>query len=136
MAVYEGARPRSSLFPRRRLDAPLVRRQAPVTHAPALPRRSSRVTLRTRKRPRIFGVAIGLIVVAFLLSFFSLVQTVRVSTSGYDMDQLNAEWGQLQNQRQQDLSDIGRLGRESSIRRQAIAGGLTQLPAPIVIPAR
>src|SRR5450759_5955819 len=73
MAVYEGARPRSSLFPRRRLDAPLIRRQALVTHAPAMPRRSSRVTLRARKRPRFFGVAIGLIVVAFLLSFFSLV---------------------------------------------------------------
>lgn len=136
MAVYEGARPRSSLFPRRRLDAPLIRRPAPVTRVPAMPRRSSRVTLRPRKRPRAFSMAIGLIVVAFLLSFFSLVQTVRVSTSGYDMDQLNAEWGRLQNQRQQDLSDIGRVGRESSIRRQAISGGLTQLPAPIVIPAR
>jgi hypothetical protein len=136
MAVYEGAHPRSSLFPRRRLDTPLPRRAAPVSQAPTLPRRSSRVTLRARKRPRLFGVAIGLIVVAFLLSFFSLVQTVRVSTSGYDIDQLNAEWGQLQNQRQQDLSDIGRLGRESSIRRQAISDGLSQLPAPIVIPAR
>ena len=136
MAVYEGARPRSSLFPRRRLDAPLQRRQPPVLQAPSMPRRSSRMTLRARKRPRFFGLAIGLIVVAFLLSFFSLVQTVRVSTSGYDIDQLNAQWGQLQNQRQQDLSDIGRLGRESSIRRQAISDGLTQLPAPIVIPAR
>lgn len=136
MAVYQGARQRSSLFPRRRLDAPLIRRQAPMTQAPAIPRRSSRLTLRARRRPRFFGVAIGLIVVAFLLSFFSLVQTVRVSTSGYDIDKLNAQWGQLQNQRQQDLSDIGRLGRESSVRRQAISGGLTQLPAPIVIPAR
>src|ERR1035437_986155 len=136
MAVYQGARQRSSLFPRRRLDAPLIRRQAPMTQAPAIPRRSSRLTLRARRRPRFFGMAIGLIVVAFLLSFFSLVQTVRVSTSGYDIDKLNAQWGQLQNQRQQDLSDIGRLGRESSVRRQAISGGLTQLPAPIVIPAR
>jgi hypothetical protein len=136
MAVYQGARQRSSLFPRRRLDAPLLRRQAPMTQAPAIPRRSSRLTLRARRRPRFFGMAIGLIVVAFLLSFFSLVQTVRVSTSGYDIDKLNAQWGQLQNQRQQDLSDIGRLGRESSVRRQAISGGLTQLPAPIVIPAR
>jgi hypothetical protein len=136
MAVYQGARQRSSLFPRRRLDAPLIRRQVPMTQAPAIPRRSSRLTLRARRRPRFFGVAIGLIVVAFLLSFFSLVQTVRVSTSGYDIDKLNAQWGQLQNQRQQDLSDIGRLGRESSVRRQAISGGLTQLPAPIVIPAR
>jgi hypothetical protein len=136
MAVYEGARPRSSLFPRRRLDAPLQRRQPPMLQSPSMPRRSSRMILRARKRPRFFGLAIGLIVVAFLLSFFSLVQTVRVSTSGYDIDQLNAQWGQLQNQRQQDLSDIGRLGRESSIRRQAISGGLTQLPAPVVIPAR
>jgi hypothetical protein len=131
MAVYEGARPRSSLLPRRRLEAPLLRPQAP-----ALARRQSRVTMRSRKRPRFFGVAIGGIVIAFLLSFFSLVQTVRVSASGYDMDQLNAEFGQLQNQKQQDLSDIGRLGRESSIRRKAIANGLTQLPPPIVIPAR
>jgi hypothetical protein len=80
----------------------------------------------------LFGIAIGVIVVAFLLSFFSLVQTVRVSASGYDMDQLARQW----NQRQQDLSDINRLNRESAIRRQAISDGLSQLPAPIVIPAR
>jgi hypothetical protein len=71
-----------------------------------------------------------------MLSFFSLVQTVRVSASGYDMGQLNAEYQQLQARRQLDLSDIGRLDRESAIRRQAISGGLTQLPAPIVLPAR
>ncbi|MGZ6315157.1 MAG: hypothetical protein ACXWNI_05980 [Candidatus Limnocylindrales bacterium] len=81
-------------------------------------------------------MAIGLIVIAFLLSFFSLVQTVRVSASGYDMGQLNADYQGLQVQRQQDLSDIGRLNRESAIRRQAISGGLTQLPAPIILPAR
>jgi hypothetical protein len=52
------------------------------------------------------------------------------------MDQLAGEWNQLQNQRQQDLSDINRLNRESAIRRQAISDGLSQLPAPIVIPAR
>jgi hypothetical protein len=94
------------------------------------------VVLHSRRRPRYFGVAIGLIAVAFLLSFFSLVQTIRISASGYDMDQLNREYGQLQNQRQQDISDINRLDRESAIRRQAIATGLSQLPAPIVIPAR
>jgi hypothetical protein len=81
-------------------------------------------------------MVIGVIVVAFLLSFFSLVQTVRVSASGYDMEQLTQQMGQLQNQRQQDISDINRLDRESAIRRQAISNGLSQLPAPIVIPAR
>jgi Tfp pilus assembly protein PilN len=131
MAVYEGARPRSGLYPRRRPEAPLLR-----PGAPELPRRRSRVALRSRKRPRLFGIAIGLIVVAFLLSFFSLVQTVRVSASSYDMDQLNQQLVQLQNQRQQDVADIDRLDRESAIRRQAIATGLSQLPAPIVIPAR
>jgi hypothetical protein len=94
------------------------------------------VVLRARRRPRFFGIAIGLIAVAFLLSFFSLVQTVRISASGYDMDQLSQQYGQLQNQQQQDVSDINRLDRESAIRRQAIATGLSQLPAPIVIPAR
>jgi hypothetical protein len=131
MAVYEGARPRSTLLPRRRLEAPLPRPQAPGSL-----RRRSRVVLRARRRPRFFGIAIGLIAVAFLLSFFSLVQTVRVSASGYDMDRLNQEYGQLQNQRQQDLADINRLDRESAIRRQAIADGLSQLPPPVVLPAR
>jgi hypothetical protein len=131
MAVYEGARPRNTLLPRRRLETPLLRRQAP-----ALPRRSSRVVLRTRKRPRFFGVAIGVIAVAFLLSFFSLVQTVRISASGYDMQQLGDEYNGLQLQKQQDTLDVNRLTRESAIRRQALSGGLTQLPPPVVIPAR
>jgi len=78
----------------------------------------------------------GLIVIAFMLSFFSLIQTVRVSASSYDMDQLTSAYGQLEARRQQDLSDIGRLNRESAIRREAIAQGLTQLPAPLVLPAR
>ena len=131
MAVYEGARPRSTFLPRRRLEAPLLRPQAP-----AIPRRATRLSLRARRRPRVYAGTIGVIVVAFMLAFFSLVQTVRVSASGYDMDQLNAEYRQLTTRRQQDLSDIGRLDRESAIRREAIADGLTQLPAPIVLPAR
>ncbi|HEX7592152.1 MAG TPA: hypothetical protein VF375_09385 [Candidatus Limnocylindrales bacterium] len=92
--------------------------------------------LRSRRRPRFFGIAIGLIVIAFLLSFFSLVQTVRISTSGYDIDQMNQEFAQLQNQKQQGLLDVNRLDRESAIRRAAIADGLSQLPPSIVIPAR
>lgn len=131
MAVYEGARPRSTFFPRRRLEAPLLRPQAP-----ALVRRRQRVAIRAGRRPRTVGFVIGGIVVAFVLSFFSLVQTVRVSASSFDMSRLNREFGELQNERQQVLSDIDRLGRESAIRRQAIAGGLAQLPAPIVLPAR
>jgi cell division protein FtsB len=94
------------------------------------------VRFRSRRRPRFFGIAIGVIVVAFLLSFFSLVQTVRISASDYDMQQLTQQLDDLKNRQQQDISDINRLDRESAIRRQAIANGLSQLPAPIVIPAR
>ena len=78
----------------------------------------------------------SLVRLAFMLAFFSLVQTVRISTSAFDVIQLNGEYSRLQAERQQDLSDIGRLDRESAIRRQAIEKGLTQLPPPIVIPAR
>jgi hypothetical protein len=131
MAVYEGARPRSTLFPRRHLEKPLLRPQAPVRS-----RRLSGGRLRSRRRPRFFGIAIGVIVVAFLLSFFSLVQTVRVSASGYDMDQLAQQKAQFDNQAAQDQADINRLDRESAIRREAILNGLSQLPAPVVIPAR
>jgi hypothetical protein len=82
------------------------------------------------------GLVICGIVVAFLLSFFSLVQTVRVSASSYDMDRLNSQYIQLQNQSRQLQSDIDRMGRQSAIRRQAIANGLTQLPAPVVVSGR
>jgi hypothetical protein len=82
------------------------------------------------------GLVICGIVVAFLLSFFSLVQTVRISASSYDMGRLNGQYIQLQNESQQLQSDIDRLGRQSAIRRQAIADGLAQLPAPVVVSGR
>jgi cell division protein FtsB len=131
MAVYEGARPRPALLPRRRLESPLLRPQAP-----ALPRRRSRIAMRAQRRPRLVGFILGAIAVAFLLSFFSLVQTVRISASSVDMAALNDEYVQLESQRQQIKADIDRVGRQSAIQRQAIADGLTQLPAPVVIPAR
>ena len=131
MAVYEGARHRSTFLPRRRPEASLLRPQAP-----ALPRRRARIAMRANRRPRTVGFIIGAIVVAFLLSFFSLVQTVRVSASGVDMAQLNDDFLQLQNQQLQITSDIDRVGRQSAIRRQAIDDGLSQLPAPAVLPAR
>ncbi len=131
MAVYEGARPRSAFVPRRRLEAPLLRPQAP-----APPRRRARVAMRANRRPRRVALAIGGIVIAFLLSFFSLVQTMRISASGYDMAQLTDNYLELQNERRQVGSDIDRVGRQSAVRRQAISDGLTQLPQPVVIPAR
>lgn len=79
---------------------------------------------------------IGSIAVAFLLAFFSLAQTVRQTTTGYDLDNLQVQQTQLQTQIQQLQSDLDRLGQEPAIRKQAIDAGLAQLSKPLVIQAR
>jgi hypothetical protein len=126
MAVYEGARPRSILLPRRK----------PLAEAPALPRRRVRGTVRARRHTSRTSVLLGGIVVAFLLAFFSLAQDVRVSATGYDIERLQAERDRLLAQQQEIHSDLDRLGHEPAIRKLSIDAGLTQLGEPIVLPAR
>ncbi len=77
---------------------------------------------------------LGGIVLAFLLAFFSLAQTVRVSATGYDMERLNAEREALLVRKQELLTDLNRLSQEPAVRKLAIDAGLTQLAAPIVLP--
>ncbi len=103
-----------------------------------LPRRHARgaVATRSRRRQERLGLVVGGIIVAFALGLFSLSQTVRVSATGYDLDQLIAERSALQDRERLLLSDINRLGREPSVRQQALAAGLGQLADPLVIPAR
>jgi len=126
VAIYEGARPRGGiLFPR-----------PAALPAPALPRRRRRSTARARRHASRVGLVLGGIVLTFLLAFFSLAQSVRVSATGYDLERLSAEQGQLEGQRQQLISDLNRLGREPAIRKKAIDGGLAPLGRPLVVPAR
>jgi CBS domain containing-hemolysin-like protein len=82
------------------------------------------------------GLALGGIAIVFLLAFFSLAQTVRVSATGYDIDQLLVEHDRLDGQRLELVSDLNRLGREPAVRKQAIDLGLSQLVEPLVVPAR
>jgi hypothetical protein len=126
MAVYEGARPRSILMPRRQ----------PSADAPALPRRRMRTTVRARRRASRTSVVLGGIVVAFLLAFFSLAQDVRVSATSYDIGRLQAERDRLLAQQQEIQSDLGRLGHEPAIRKLSIDAGLTQLGEPLVLTGR
>lgn len=133
MAVYQGARPRSGVLPRPRLGLP---GPGPAAEAPALPRRRARAAVRARRRSNRVGLIIGSIAVAFLLAFFSLAQTVRQTTTGYDLDNLQVQQTQLQTQIQQLQSDLDRLGQEPAIRKQAIDAGLAQLSKPLVIQAR
>lgn len=123
MAVYSGARPRSTFLPQR----------SRVVDVPTLPRRRVRGAVRARRRSSRLSFVLGGIVLAFMLAFFSLAQTVRVSATGYDLERLGAERAALEAKRQELLTDINRLGQAPAVRKLAIDAGLTQLPAPIVV---
>jgi hypothetical protein len=157
MAVYEGARPRPGFVgrgsaPRRShvVERPQglghnvpglrpVHASIPLDRRPAgdsIPRRRARERLRAGRRTGGLGLILGGIVVAFMLAFFSLAQTVRVTATDYEVDRLLSEQAQLQAMRQELLSDLNRLGREPAVRKQAIDLGLFPLAEPVVVRAR
>lgn len=123
MAVYTGARPRSTLLPRR----------SRVADAPTLPRRRVRGAVRARRRTSRLPFALGGIVLIFVLAFFSLAQTVSVSATSYDLERLATERNALLVQKQELLTDLNRLGQVPAIRKLAIDEGLVQLQTPIVV---
>lgn len=133
MAIYEGARPRPFFRP---VLAPRVARPAGRAIDAPLPRRRLNGAIRARRRSNRVGIVLGGIVVAFLLAFFSLAQTMRVSATGYDIERLDSERDGLVAQQQQAISDISRLGGVSAVRHSAIGLGLTQLTNPLVVGAK
>lgn len=126
MAVYEGARPRSILLPRR----------PRIAEGPTLGRRRVRGALRSGNRTDRLGLILGSIVLAFMLAFFSLAQQVRVAASGVDIGRLTLERQRLDAAADDIRSDLNRLGREPAVRKMALDAGLGQLGEPIVLPAR
>ena len=126
MAVYEGARPRTIALPR----APRV------AGAPVLDRRRVRPAFRSGRRTNRLGIALGAIVVAFMLAFFSLAQQVHVAATGLDIGRLELERQRLDDTAAEVRSDLNRLGREPAIRKQAIDAGLGQLSEPLIVTAR
>src|SRR2546423_5432221 len=127
MAVYQAARRQSVFSPAR-----IAGRDTVV----APPRRRVRAAVRAHRRPTRVGVLLGGIVLVFVLAFFSLSQTMRVSATSYDIDRLVAQREHLEAQRSELQSDLNRLGREPAVRKLALDAGLGQLTAPIVLPAR
>jgi hypothetical protein len=111
---------------------PLDRRPA----GDSVPRRRARERLRAGRRSGRLGLLLGGIVIAFMLAFFSLAQTVRVTATDYQMNRLLDVQAQLQAQRQELISDLARLGQEPAIRRQAINLGLFPLAEPVVVRSR
>jgi hypothetical protein len=79
---------------------------------------------------------VGGIVLVFALGFVSLVQTVRVSANGVEVDRILADRQILLTEQDQLRSDLYRLGREPAIRKQALDAGLGQLVDPLIVPAR
>jgi len=126
VAVYSGARPRSSFLPQR----------SRVKDAPTLPRRRVRGAVRARRKTNRLAFVLGGIVLAFLLAFFSLAQTVRVSATGYDLERLNREREELLVRKSELTTDLNRLGQEPAVRKMAIDAGMSQLTAPIIVDPR
>lgn len=127
MAVYQGARQRTIVLPRR----PRVE-----LGAPALPRRRVRAAVRARRGPSRMALLLSAIVVAFAGAFFSLSQDIRVSATGYEVDRLSTEHDRLEAHAQDLRNELNRLGKAPAIRKLAIQAGLGPLPEPLVIPAR
>jgi hypothetical protein len=125
MAVYQGARPRPLFLPRERESAPAE-----------LPRRRVRGTVRAGRNPSRVGLLVGGIVLAFLLAFFSLAQSVTVSATTFDVDVLVGDRQRLEAQMAEIRSDLDRLGSEPAIRKQAIDAGYGQLADPLVVSPR
>jgi hypothetical protein len=123
VAVYSGARPHPAFLPRR----------SRVVEQPTLPRRRIRGAVRARRRPSRLPIVLGGIVVAFVLAFFSLAQTMRVSATGYDMARLSAQRDALLVRRSELLTDLNRLTQAPAVRKMAIDAGLGQLSAPLVV---
>lgn len=127
MAVYQGARQRAVVLPRR---------PRPTLEAPVLPRRRMRAAVRARQGPSRVGILLGGIVIVFMVAFFSLSQDVRVSATGYDIDRLAAQHDLLEAKAADLRNELNRLGKAPAIRKFAIEAGLGPLPEPLVLPAR
>ena len=129
MAVYQGARRRGFELPRPAFDLGgptlLGRSRRPATGALARAGRPTRV-----------GAILAAILVAFVLAFLSLSQSVRVAATSYDIVRLTSEHERLDARRQDLRSDLNRLGAEPAIRKLGLDSGLGQLDAPLIIPAR
>ena len=128
MAAYHGAR-------RRGFEVPL-----PSFDFDTIPfggrRRTAVGGLVRGGRPTRVGTMMASIVVAFVLAFLSLSQSVRVAATSYDIVRLGSEYERLDALRQDLRSDLDRLGAEPAIRKLGLDHGLGQLGAPLIIPAR
>ena len=131
MAVYQGARQRTIVLPRRpRVDV------GAAAVAVAMPRRRVRAAVRARRGPSRMSLLLAAIAVAFAAAFFSLSQDIRVSATGYEVERLATQQDRLEARANDLPNELNRLGKAPAIRKLAIQSGLGPLPEPDVLPAR
>ena len=94
-----------------------------------------RGAVRAKRGSNRLAFVLGAIVIAFALAFFSLAQSVRVSATGYDINNMLEERDSLLQRKQELLSDLSRLSGEPAIQRQAIDAGLGRLTDPLILGA-
>lgn len=143
MAVYQGARPRSTwalpgiLRTGRTITLPgLGIPAAPrVSHGRTKPGARTRMGVIRPATPRV-GLVLAGIVVAFSGAFLWLTQSVRLEATNYDIVRLVSERDRLDALSVDLRSDLDRLSGEPAIRQEALDGGLGQLGVPLVVPAR
>jgi hypothetical protein len=99
-------------------------------------RRRVRGAVRAKRGSSRLSFLLGGIVIAFVLAFFSLAQSVRVSATGYDINRLLTQRDELLSRKQDLMSDLNRLGREPAIRKLSLDAGLGQLREPLVLTGR
>ena len=106
MAVYQGARQRTVVLPRRpRVDV------GAAAISVTMPRRRVRAAVRARRG-------------------------IRLSATGYEVDRLATQQQRLEARASDIRNELNRLGKAPAIRKLAIQSGLGPLPEPAVVPAR
>ena len=118
-----------------RYGSPEVLRIENIPKPSPVARRRIRGAVRAKRRSNRLPFVLGGIVVAFALAFFSLAQSVRVSATSYDINNMIEQRDSLLQRKQELLSDLSRLGGEPAIRRQALDAGLGQLADPLILGA-
>lgn len=136
MAVYRAARPHRGFGTVRIGRSEPILAAATVASPTAIPRRRARTAVRAGRHGSRLGFVLGGIVIAFLLAFFSLAQSVQVSATSYDLAGIQTDRQRMEATIQDLVTNIDRLGSAPAIRKQAIDAGLSQLAAPIVVAAR
>lgn len=106
----------------------------PHARRDALPRRHT-ARVRSRQRQRAVNIALAVILSAFLVALFYLVQTIHVAAANYELDRLLVERDRLTRELQSLRGEVVRWGAEPAVVTRAGQSGLSRLGEPLRLAA-